>query len=529
MSRASRLPTIETELKSFAVRDYVVEFDERSDLVAVRHRSSPGWPYLTELRVRELDVDGRSTPWRIGAAVVDSDEVELTALADGLASVVLRHTFGAAWRTRLALRNISTRTWTGRLALRLTPGSQCRVWSLTAGRDSTYALLPPALEAPILVAHCTSGSAATVTERGFELGPISLDPGLSIVAAWDWRTAASPRLLADRLPGTLPWDLTARLGEEIWLPADPDTAVLMPDDVQVIVDQDHRAAVATRPGRHRVELRSARGSTTLDLSWVPAVSDFLTAVAEHLLGGARGPNGVVRIADISTALVLQWAAREAGFVGAAEAGDALDLFTARLDHSALGAGPRVGASSALEIIYLAGEYDRQADPDLLEACGRRLAGMTGPAAGLGLAVMRTGLASVLAGRRPPRPPTGRSVGPEGLDPDSSFSAAAAALEYALATETPERITGDETLARVYRVGIELRAGLPGRVPATLPADQLSHCLAVLRLVPDTVNPYWMDKFGRSISTVTDARALELVDRLSGAPVTTAHAWLALSS
>ena len=88
------------------------------------------------------------------------------------------------------------------------------------------------------------------------------------------------------------------------------------------------------------------------------------------------------------------------------------------------------------------------------------------------------------------------------------------------------------MALVYRVGIELRAGLFGRIPATLPSEQLSHCLAVLRLLPDSVNPYWAEKFRVSISTVTDARALELVDRLTlekGAPVSTAHAWLAVST
>ncbi len=516
---------IETELKSFAVRDFVVDFDERSELVAVRHRSAPVGPYLGGLRVLELSVDGRPTPWSTGETVVDSDEVERTATADGLASVVLRHSFGAAWRTRLVLRNISSTTWTGRVALALQPGSGYRAWSLSVGRDSTYALLPAALESPILVAQSSSGSAVTVTEDGFEVGPIPLDPGFSFVAAWDWHAAASPRVLADRLPGELPWVLTAPVGEEIWLPADRDTAVLIPDDLELLDDHGHRTVFADRPGRRRVELRSARGSTVLELAWVPAVSDFLAAAAEQILTGPRGPSGVVGLADLPAALVLQWATRQTGFAAAVEADDALDLFTARLDHSP----SETGRSSALEISYLAGEYDRLGDPDLLEACDRRMSAMTAVSPGLGLAMMRSRLASILAGRRPPRPTVGRTAGPLGLDPDSSASAAAAALEYALATETPDRVTSEETLAWVYRVGIELRAGLPGRVPASLPTEQLSHCLAVLRLLPDTVYPYWTETFGLSISTVTDARALELVDRLRGAPVTAAHAWLALSS
>jgi hypothetical protein len=118
---------------------------------------------------------------------------------------------------------------------------------------------------------------------------------------------------------------------------------------------------------------------------------------------------------------------------------------------------------------------------------------------------------------------------EPLEPGSSLRDVAAALEWWLATESPRRTDPNTAVAPLlYRLGVELAAGLPSRAPADLSAADLGHCLAVLSVVPDDLHANWDAHFGTSISELVHARTLELVERLEGAPVGEGHAWLTVS-
>ena len=151
-----------------------------------------------------------------------------------------------------------------------------------------------------------------------------------------------------------------------------------------------------------------------------------------------------------------------------------------------------------------------------------MAGLRAPVPGLGLAVVRTTVASVLAGRLPePGPRLAPITRPETL----------AEAEFLLSTRPPDLLAADPEITTVlYRLAIDVRAGLPGRLPDSLPPDQIGHTLAVLRLVPDALGSWWTARFGFTVGELVDARTLELGERLDPRlPISPAHAWLALSS
>lgn len=517
MSGPSRLQTIETELKSFASRAFRIDFDETGELVGVWHRKRPAQPYLRRLALDRLICDNQPITWSDDRTVIDADEVERTWTAVGVARVELRHSFAADWRMRLAVTNLAATAWTGRVRLVLEPGEGFRSWGMSLVGESTYAVLPWTVDLPILAARSVHTPIDAAWAGGLQVSPVVVAPGDRFVAAWDWWSTPHTGGLADRLPADVPRRLTVVVGEEIWVRADPDTAVVAPPDVDTVDDQDHRVLSTAEPGRRRVEVRSARGSSVLDLSWVPAPTDFLTATAERLLAEPPGRNGVVRLPDLVTALVVQRAARGPGLQAVTEAADALDLFTARMIHTT--------DDPALPVIFLSGEYDRTGDRDQLTEAAGRLAAARAVTPGLGSAVVRAGLAAVAAGRRPTLP----AVRPTSVD-FAPFAEAAAALEFQLAGASPARLLDDGSIPNLlHRLGVELGAGLPGRGSSHLSVDDLGHGLAVLHLVPDALYPLWSSWFVVPVPELLDALALELVDRLEGQPVSMGHAWLALTS
>ncbi len=516
-------------MKSFATRAFRVAFDD-SGLTAVNPTARPDRGYFDRLEIGALRRNGEPVLGDTVPAVLDSDEIEQRWLAPDVASIAIRHSFIAGWRTRVVLANLAAADWTATLRFAVRPGPGYRVWTLATGSATVFALLPWEPDVPILYAR--SGNSSVVSEAadhpdhptddlvGLQIGPYRIGAGERLVLSWDWKTASHPRRLASDLSAALPalprWPCVA-VGEEIWLPADPDTALVVPDTVETTDLGDRQALAATEPGRHRVELRSARGSTVLDLSWVTPLPDFLANAAEQALAAPAGPAGVVRLPDLASALVVQRVARTAGFPAAGAAADALDQFTARLNDA--------GPDPALRAIYLAGEYDRLGDADLISRALDVLAGLGRPVPGLGLAVLRTTVASVLAGRSPPPAPR---IVPTG-EPETLAEA-----ELLLATRTPEFLTTDPGVSRLlHRLATEVCAGLPGRLPEPPsnrpPLDEIAHTLAVLRLVPDALGPWWTTRFGGPVGELSDARGLEVIERIgAGGPISAAHVWLALS-
>lgn len=508
---------IETELKWFAARGFRVAFDAYG-LVAATPTAQPNRPYLHGIDVT-LQREGRPVSGNALPAVIDTDEVEQRWVAAGTATVDIRHSFVAGWRTRIVVGNTAGSAWTGTLRVAVRAGDGHRLWCIATGSAAALALLPDEPDVPILFARTVGASGIRAAEADvatFQVGPHRYTEGERLVLAFDWASVRDQRRLAAEISVAAPalprWS-TVETGAEIWLPADPDTALAAPVEVSASDLGDRQAVVAADSGRHQVELRSARGATVLDLSWVTPVSDFLVGAAARALSAPPGPAGVVRLPNLATALVVQHVARATGFVAAAVAADALDQFTARFDDD--------GPDPSLRAVYLAGEYDRLGDPELITRAAELTRRSATAVPGLGLAVVRTAVAAALAGQADRPSPLGPAVtGPVGL----------AELELLLTTRPPELLLGDPTAAAaLHRLGVELLAGLPGRLPRDRPADDLAYALLVLRLTPEALGAWWRRRFGCSIAELADARALEISERLaSTSTISTAHAWLALT-
>jgi hypothetical protein len=522
---------IETELKSFEIRAFSVEVNDSGDVLAISHRERPDDPYLQNLRLAALVVDGHLMPWTSRECTVDADEVEQEWRAGEVAAVTVRHSLADVWRSRLVLRNESDHSISAQVVLSAGLGPAVRTWSLAEETTMTYAFLPFMAFQPILYTRCSSPCRVTSQGSHAELGPIDLEAGQRFVMTWDWGDANSPRRLAEQLRFEHPRWVTVPVGAEIRLIADPDTALVAPAKVTVSEDEDHVALTATTPGRHRVELRSASGSRAFEFGWVTAPLDFLSSAAERALRMVRPRRGIAQIDDVATALVVQRAVRTIGFPAATEAADALDLFTARLlrpDEAAI--------AGVLSALYLAGEYDRLGSEDPLDGAVRQLTELlpaAAPIPGLGLALMRIGLASVLAGR-PPSIPAAATTRLTADDVTAavrspSVAVAASVLELSLAIGRPGADSQAAIAELLYRLGIELSAGLPGRIGFGLTAVELGHFLAVLRLAPEELNHGWLRWFGCPLAELTDALACELVERLESEPISVAHAWLAIAS
>ena len=503
-------------MKSFPLRAFRVAFDDDGG-TEVTSSARPGHPVLTRLDIGTLQRAGEPVDGDTEPVQFDDDEIEQHWTAPGLASVVVRHSFVGGWRTRVVLAELSGRPWTASLRLGVQPGPGVRPWSWATGAHGVLALLPDDPAGSVLYVR-TGPSPAPVAPRpdGLVLGPYRLAAGERLVTSFEWASARWPREVTARLGSTWPalprWS-TVALDEEIWLPADPDAALVLPDEVGTTDLGDRQALTSAVPGRYRVELRSARGSTELELAWAPPVPEFLSSVAERILAAPSGPAGVVGMPDLACAVVVQRASRILGFPSAIAAADALDQFTARFDDD--------GPDRALGAIYLIGEYDRLGDPDLIVRATELIARAGTPVPGSGLALIRTAIATVVAGRPPDSGPRLTAVDPGDL----------AGLEVLLATRpqaAPDN--GSPLAAGLHRLGLELLAGLPGRLPDDHPSDDTAYAIAVLRLVPDALNHWWSVRYGLPAAELADARALELVDRLGpDAAVGRAHAWLAVSS
>ena len=503
-------------MKSFPLRAFRVAFDD-AGRTEVSSPARPGQPVLTGLEIGALQRAGEPVPGDAEPVQFDDDEIEQRWTAPGLASVVVRHSFVGGWRTRVVLAELSGQPWTASLRLGVQPGPGVRPWSWATGTHGVLALL--ADDPACSVLHVRTGpSPAPVSALagGLGLGPYRLTAGERVVASFEWASARWAREVTSRLASTWPvlprWS-TVATGEEIWLPADPDAALVLPNELETTDLGDRQAVTSEVPGRYRVELRSARGSTALELAWAPPLPQFLSSVAERILAAPSGPAGVVGLPDLAGAVVVQRAARIVGFPSAIAAADALDQFTARFDDDC--------PDRALGAIYLAGEYDRLGDLELIARAAELIARVREPVPGLGMALIRTAIAAVLAGR-----PSGPGPRLTALDPGSL-----AGLEILLATRpaaAPD--AGAELAAGLHRLGLELLAGLPGRLPDDRSSDDAAYAVAVLRLVPDALNRWWTGRFGVPVAELADARALELVDRLDpDAAAGRAHAWLAVSS
>jgi hypothetical protein len=506
-----------------------VGVDRRGGLSAVRHRASPA--VLDRLGPAEVVPDavpdGPQQADRPPRLTMDADEVEVVDRV-GPVEVVTRHSFDPAWTTRLVLRNrrpepVRVQRW----RLPWLPAADVRAWTLALGTDALVLLIPTAGTTPLLLARVTGGTVTEADQSGLAFGPVELGPDGRQVVSLSWSWVPDPRELLRRLPGELPRTTTVPVGDHIPLTGDPDTAAVIDPEVDLLDAGRQPAATANEPGRHRLELRSARGTTVVELCWAPPVADLLAGTAARALGGPRTPAGVPKLTGLAAAMVVQHSLVDGRLADPEEAAEALDLFTARR--------PAATGLPPLWACYLLGEHQRLGEEDLLEDAVTVVTSQHGVAAGLGSAVVRSCVALLLAGR-PPGPVLAAAEARLGTAAGSS----AAVTELRLATV---RVAGGRWSAElgtdVDLLGRQLGAGLPGRAVLPLPPVDQAQLAAVLRLVPEELGIGLARRWGSPAAAIADRAGLELAARLVAAQpggegaagpagVEDCYAWLVLA-
>ncbi len=510
-------------LSRFALADTVVSVDSTGAISAVEHAGQPLSSYLSLGLPTDPAID-----WVRTDLAVDTDEVESTrADASGL-GITVRHTFVAGWQVRCVLANSGKLPRSVRLQIPLEVGPECVASAVAEGSEAELLVQPEHGRGPILAGRLRRGSIDRIGERALISSPLTLEPGSRFVLSWEWGWLPSASAYVRKRPTIHPLATIVVRGAVVSVPGGPDVALVMADDLAVERgDPDSYELSAADPVGTQIELRSARGVRRLGLAWTPTPAELLRQVATDLLAAPRGPVGVVVLAGLAAALTVQWALATEALDARDDAGDALDLFTARLDAT--------DSDRALAALYLCGEYERSGDHDLLEAATRQVLDARQPKWGLGLAATRICLARVALGLSA-RPITDQlMVLASSLDAEANeirrFATAAELLAVTRSADPVSRTSGspaeDALFGLVARLGAELGAGLPGHPVRPLPVEELGHVLIVLRLLPDALAEPTRRMWGVSAADVAERLTPTLIARLVGRDVSPAHVWLTM--
>ena len=302
-------------------------------------------------------VDGVEVVWPEPSLAADVDEVEFGyPTTEGL-GLLVRHSFTADWRVRVALVNHTLDPLTVVAALTWRPITEDSAWALGAVATGAYAILGPEGRGPLLGGELVLGICDTVSEAAIGLGRLELGPLERRVVQWRWGWYANARVFnRSRFPA-VPRDLVLPENEVARIVADEDTAVVAPG-VEAVRRGPYLELSSSGEHRVRVEVRSRRGVTAYDMAWVPPLDDALTALGEVLLDGPRTRAGVVVLPSLDAGLVLQHLLVRRRMASRDQAEDALGLFLTRAVASLSDDGRGVS--------LLCGEFERTGDPDLLE-------------------------------------------------------------------------------------------------------------------------------------------------------------------
>jgi hypothetical protein len=461
----------------------------------------------------------------------DEDEVEL-AWSDGALGLVVRHTFAAGWGIRVALSSRSGTVDLPDPVLTWAVPDERPAWALAAGAAGSYAVLPAEGVGPLLGGVLRSGALPAVDGAGLHLGPVRLPAGGRHVVQWQWDLHPGPRSLSRGRHPQVPRRLDLAVDEVVTVDASEDEALVLDDGVEAERSGGQVELAAADPGRYRVELRAARGTTAYQLRVGPLLDDLVATRASAALEQPRTAAGVVRLPDVDAALVVQRALGAAVLPDPELAEEALDLWTARLpEDDAL--DPRV-------VGYLCGEHTRTGDPGLLDRGERAVLGARAPEPGLGLAATQLCLALLLAGR-PVAPVLGHlatlAAGATRRPAAGPLVEQAALLELEVVSSTrsgPGAAAAgpDAARDRVAALGGWLGAGMTGRLVRPLPVDRLAHLCAVLALLPEPEAAVHRTRWGSTAHVLAAggrASALERIGWEAGPAAGPALSWLLLGT
>lgn len=511
---------------SFAAGNGQVSVSGTGRVERVEHLARPGESYLAaNSGLPQLIVGGEPVGWQRADVITDEDEVEsryVAASRSGLECTV-RNAFAGSWIQRCMLVNTSAvPIQADDVITSIPPAGHMLAHAGVAAADTFWVVQPSDGLGPLLTGRLTHGPITGDAPDGLRTGPVRIQPGHRFVLQW----------VIDFEPDTVSFaaglsdDSTARTDmwqHESYPVHDPDTAVLVQDPVVLDHEDGIQTLRSTRPGRYGVELRSARGSRRIDLSWVPTIDELLAWLGPQWLAddrtGVRQPDRFKRpiLPDSGAALGLQYALGAHILDEPEIADDALTRHTARLlDLDRL---------SSHDLAYLAQETSRTGDLDPLDHAHAQLVARTEPTMGLGLAATRVCLAQLAAGSVPTsvldrmRALSRRVVERRPVDRDASeIPDEITALELTVvsgpaalasrAQSQPQAATPD-LWPDVLRLAAQLGSGLPGHrlgpasevgrtftagrasgtggaSGADWPADLRGYFAAVLELMPEHV-------------------------------------------
>jgi len=517
---------------TFAWGEAAVEFTREGTLAAVRHPAGRGRSYLAGLTLPTLTVAGQRLASPVAVVEADRDELHLTGSA-GPVGLTLRHAVGAGWGIRLVLRNRAEGPVRVTAEVPLAAGPGCRGWGWAAGAEAGYSSQPADGTGPVLGGSLRLGAVRAVTEHGLLLDEIELAPSGRYVVQWQWDWYPTPRAYGEARPRDLPRATTVQVGEPVTVLAGEDVVVLPPAEVELSREGEAYELVSATPGTHPLELRSARGQTRVEVTWVAPAEDLLAEAASRLLARPPTRAGVVSLRGVAEGLVVQHALT-AGRVDPERAEEALDLATARLDARPAG---------ALEVAFLCGEFDRTGDADLLAAARTDVLATSSPAPGLGIALLRLSLALTVSNRSPSDVLAHAERIVSVLPPPAErpLTEQAAALELIAVTRAGPGARGAvgpggagrpaEVAERTAPLGAALGGGLPGHALPPLELELHSQVIATLSLLPETSDATEIRRWGCSAPALAERALPDLLARLASAlgrdEVGPALAWLAL--
>lgn len=473
----------------FAAGDLEVLVGPAGFPVRVRCAGRPGQDYLAPQHApAELIMDDQVQQWEPVGLITDVDETEARyALVDHPEiEYTVRNSFARHWQQRHMLVNTSSTTVRiDRWELTVPPADGCVGWASAVGGDAFWSVQPADGRGPLLVGELVQGVVSDLvpgTQPGFATGGIVLPANRRVVLQWRIDTAPDTVHITRTRQPVLSGRTALGINEPYEI-ADPDSAVVTDAPVIVSTEGDVQVVMSDRAGRYPVELRSGRGTTRIDLAWVPDADEVITELSRSWLDRRSGA-GIGVIPGPGAALGLQRAVVGRLTDEVDDAEDALALHTERLLDSS--------AMSIMDQAFLAQESVRTGDPAPLERARSQLLETDVADPGLGLAATRICLAELALGGSPAdviiklrELATGsRDAVAAADDLVGHLVGTAARLELTTVTGPSAGRTTDDVIMSALAVGAELGSGLPGARIGGLPPGAACYAAAVLDLLPD---------------------------------------------
>lgn len=496
--------------------------------IRAEHADRPGHNFLTGLDgPGVMIIDGREQQWDFAGLITDIGESEVRyAVRDHpQLEYTIRNSFTGNWLQRHMLLNTSSAPIRiDDLALPLMPGTECVGWAQTAAGETCWTLQPADGNGPLLIGELTAGAISRVVGEGFRTGQLMLPADRRYVLQWRIESAPDAAALSRSRRAALSARTELPSGEPYEI-ADPDTAVVAEDPVSVSQETvplqgSVQVVSSTDPGRYPIELRSSRGTSRIDLAWVPPSDEVIAELSGSWVGDRRSASGVGLLPAAGAALGLQHAAIGRLIDADEETEDALALYAARLlDADRL---------SIMEVAFLAQEALRTGEEEPLLRAKEALLQIDTVQPGLGLAGTRLCLAELALGGSPAEVIRrlkelaaadddhagvggGDHRGAPGADGDrpdpvgdAHLGRTAARLEMFAVTGPAATAHGaDPVLPHALAVGAELGSGLPGRRLGSLRPATAIYAAAVLDLLPDDLGPTLRRRWGITPHTLAE--------------------------